>query len=64
MGSLTREEILYAYLNVTAYQMDYLIWQLQIGGLCWLIKTLHWLVYGRTDIIPGSETWIADLLKD
>lgn len=64
LGSLTREEILCAYLDETDYQMAHLIWQLEIGGLCWLIKTLHWLVYGGTDIIPGSETWIPDLLKD
>jgi len=39
-------------------------WQLRIGGLCWVIKTLRWLVYGGTDIIPGSDSWIPDLLKD
>lgn len=61
---LTREEILYAYLDVTGYQMAHLLWQLQIGGLCWLTKTLHWLVYNGTEIIHGSETWIPDLLKD
>ncbi|MFC7677784.1 phosphotransferase [Paenibacillus sp. GCM10028914] len=64
LGCLTREEILYAYLDVTGYQMAHLIWQLQVGGLCWLIKTIHWLVYGGTDTIPGSEAWIPDLLKD
>jgi hypothetical protein len=44
--------------------MKQLDWQLRIGGLCWLIKTLRWLVYGGTDIIPGSDSWIPDLLKD
>ncbi|MNP71381.1 hypothetical protein D3C76_1677610 [compost metagenome] len=53
-----------AYLDVADLQMDDLNWQLRIGGLCWLIKTLHWLVYGGTDIIPGSNAWIPDLLND
>ncbi|MNZ83432.1 serine/threonine protein kinase [compost metagenome] len=63
-SNLSREEMVSAYLEVTDLQIDHLNWQLQIGGLCWLIKTLHWLVYGGTDIIPGSETWIPNLLKD
>jgi len=63
-SNLSREEVISAYLDVTDLQIDHLNWQLQIGGLCWLIKTLHWLVYGGTDIIPGSEAWIPDLLKD
>ena len=63
-SNLSREEMISAYLDVTDLQIDHLNWQVQIGGLCWLIKTLRWLVYGGTDIIPGSETWIPDLLKD
>lgn len=63
-SNLSSEEMLSAYLEVTEFQIDHLRWQVQIGGLCWLIKTLHWLVYGGTDIIPGSESWIPDLLKD
>lgn len=63
-SNLSREEMISAYREVTELQIDHLRWQLQIGGLCWLIKTLHWLVYGGTDIIPGSETWIPNLLKD
>lgn len=63
-SNLSSEEVLSAYIDVTDLKIDHLNWQLQIGGLCWLIKTLHWLVYGGTDIIPGSETWIPDLLKD
>lgn len=61
---LSREDILLAYLEVAADPMVHVNWQFQIGGLCWLIKTLHWLVYGGTDLIPGSESWIPDLLKD
>ncbi|UQZ87616.1 serine/threonine protein kinase [Paenibacillus konkukensis] len=63
-SNLSREEMISAYLEVTDLQMDHLNWQLRTGGLCWLIKTLRWLVYGGTDIIPESETWIPGLLKD
>ncbi|MNZ36639.1 hypothetical protein D3C78_540670 [compost metagenome] len=63
-SNLSREEMISAYLDVADLQLDDLNWQLRIGGLCWLIKTLHWLVYGGTDIIPGSNAWIPDLLND
>ncbi|WP_410770256.1 phosphotransferase family protein [Fontibacillus sp. BL9] len=63
-SKLTREEMISAYAAGTDYPVDHLNWQVRIGGLCWLIKTLHWLAYGGTDIIHGSENWIPDLLKD
>lgn len=64
LSNLTREDMISAFLEETDYHIDHLNWQVRIGGLCWLIKTLRWLVYGGTDIIPGSETWIPDLLND
>jgi hypothetical protein len=63
-SSLSSEEMISAYLDVADLHIDDLNWQLRIGGLCWLIKTLRWLFYGGTDIISGSEAWIPDLLKD
>ncbi len=63
-SNLSKEDILSAYLEVTNLHIDYLNWQVRIGGLCWLIKTLRWLVYGGIEIIPGSEAWISDLLND
>ncbi|WP_434749858.1 hypothetical protein [Paenibacillus amylolyticus] len=62
--SLPREEMILAYLDVTELKIDDLNWQVHIGGLCWLIRTLRWLVYGGTDIISGSETWIPGLQKE
>lgn len=50
--------------NKAGLDISSLQWQVQIGGLCWLIKSLRWLVYGGTDTIPGSEEWIPDLLGD
>ncbi|CAM3214823.1 phosphotransferase [Paenibacillus lupini] len=63
-SNLAREDILTAYLEVTDIPTDQLNWQVSVGGLCWLIKTLRWLVYGGTEIIPGSEAWIPDLMSD
>ncbi|OWR32042.1 hypothetical protein CDO73_06120 [Saccharibacillus sp. O23] len=60
----TRSELLSAYLEASDLHASDLRWQLPIGGICWLVKTLHWLVYGGTDIIPGSEAWIPDLVQD
>jgi hypothetical protein len=44
--------------------MDQLEWQVNVGGVCWLVKTLKWLVYGGTDTIPGSDAWIPDLMDE
>lgn len=63
-SNLSQEDMISAFLEVTNFHIDHLNWQVRIGGLCWLIKTLRWLLYGGTDIIPGSEAWIPDLLND
>ncbi|KKO53205.1 hypothetical protein XI25_14635 [Paenibacillus sp. DMB20] len=63
-SQVSKEDMASAYLEIAAFDMDHLDWELRIGGLCWLIKTLHWLVYGGTEIIPESETWIPDLLQE
>ncbi|AIQ65361.1 hypothetical protein PSTEL_21795 [Paenibacillus stellifer] len=62
--NLSREDMISVYMEVTNLQIDHLNWQVRIGGLCWLIKTLHWLLYGGTNIIPGAEAWIPGLLND
>ncbi|OWA35789.1 hypothetical protein B9G55_07810 [Saccharibacillus sp. O16] len=63
-SQVTRAELLSAYLEASDLQMSDLRWQLPIGGICWLVKTLHWLVYGGTETIPGSDAWIPDLVQD
>jgi len=66
-SGLEQDEIILAYqheIGKDRMSIDELKWQLNIGGLCWLIKSLHWLVYGGTETIPGSEEWIPDLLSD
>lgn len=63
-SDLPREDVISAYHDVTDVPIDKLNWQINIGGLCWIIRTLHWLVNGGTAVIPGSEVWIPDLLQD
>jgi hypothetical protein len=65
-SNVSRDDIVSAYLNEvsTDLSLEQLNWQIKIGGLCWLIKTLRWLAYGGTDAIPGSDAWIPGLMKD
>lgn len=61
-----REEMLSAFRSAMEQDcsMEQLKWQVNIGGLCWLVKTLKWLVYGGTDTIPGSDEWVPDLMDE
>jgi Phosphotransferase enzyme family len=61
-----REEMLSAFHSAMELNcsMDQLEWQVNVGGVCWLVKTLKWLVYGGTDTIPGSDAWIPDLMDE
>lgn len=38
-------------------------WQMAIGGLCWEIHTLRWIVEFGIHVIPGSEDWISSFVK-
>jgi len=64
LGHAAEEDIISAFLEGSHLHADQLRWQVRLGGLCWLIKTLHWVVYRGADIIPGSEAWVPDLLQD
>lgn len=63
---VSQDNVLSAFLQEagTELSMEQLNWQVKIGGLCWLIKTLRWLVYGGTVTIPDSDAWIPDLMND
>ncbi|MFC5703365.1 phosphotransferase [Cohnella faecalis] len=64
-SGVSREEILSAFLSEAGNDLsiEQLNWHIRIGGLCWLVKTLRWLVYGGTAAIPGSDAWIPDLMN-
>lgn len=65
-SNVSKADMLSAFLNEagTDLSIEQLNWQVRIGGLCWLVKTLRWLVYGGTDTIPGSDAWIPALMND
>ncbi|WP_193726619.1 phosphotransferase [Paenibacillus guangzhouensis] len=62
--ALTEEDIIAAFQDVADIPIQQLEWQVRMGGICWLIRTLHWLVHGGIETIPGSEAWVPDLLQD
>jgi hypothetical protein len=67
MSNVPANEMLEAYLDELGsneMKMEYLVWQVKMGGICWLIRTLRWLVYGGTDTIPGSVDWLPDIFED
>ncbi|RED59120.1 phosphotransferase [Cohnella phaseoli] len=65
-SKVRKEDLVFAFHNEmdTDTSIESLNRQVAIGGICWLIKTLRWLVYGGTSLIPGSVTWIPDLMND
>jgi thiamine kinase-like enzyme len=67
MSCVSTNEMLEAYLDEIGsneMKMEHLIWQVKMGGICWLIRTLRWLVYGGTDTIPGSVDWLPGIFED
>jgi hypothetical protein len=67
MSNVPTNEMLEAYLDELGsneMKMEQLICQVKIGGICWLIRTLRWLVYGGTDTIPGAIDWLPDIFAD
>ncbi|WP_141505304.1 phosphotransferase [Paenibacillus luteus] len=64
--SVFKEAVLLAYAaqfhpNPT---IEMIQWQLRLGGICWLIHTLSWLIKGGIDTIPGSEAWVPGLVEE
>ena len=39
-------------------------WQINVGGACWTIRTLRWLVDFGKDAIPVSREWIPGFIVD
>ncbi|HET7658618.1 MAG TPA: phosphotransferase [Bacillales bacterium] len=43
---------------------DSLEWQIQVGGLCWLIQGLTWVCKEGKQKVPGTEEWISPLIAE
>jgi hypothetical protein len=66
-SGLEQDEVILAFqqeIGSNQLNIEDLKWQLNIGSLCWLIKSFRWLVYGGTETIPESVNWIPDLMTD
>lgn len=65
-SNVAKEDVISAFLDGEGADMsiEQLNWQVRLGGICWFIKTIRWLVYRGTETIPGSDAWIPDMLKE
>lgn len=65
-SNVAKEDVISAFLDGEGADMslEQLDWQVRLGGICWFIKTIRWLVYRGTETIPGSDAWIPDMLKE
>jgi len=43
---------------------DRFAWHLNMGRLCWTIRSLRWIVEFGPIYIPGSENWAPDMVAD
>jgi len=64
VSDIAMQESYLSELGNDSLSLDQLAWQVNIGGICWLIRTLRWLIYDGTKLIPGSAAWIPDLCGD
>lgn len=39
-------------------------WQLSVGGICWLLQGIRWVVGEGSEAVPSSREWIPDMLSD
>lgn len=63
-ANIDKDIIINAYLSHNDCNFNTFNWELCIGRICWLLKTLRWLTYGGTDMIPGSEAWVPHLFNE
>ena len=46
------------------FTFENITWQINVGGACWTIRMLRWLVDFGIDGIPGSDEWLPGYLVD
>jgi hypothetical protein len=39
-------------------------WQIALGGICWLLTSLRWVLDEGIQVIPDASQWIPGLLQD
>ena len=43
---------------------EFFEWHLNMGGLCWSIHSLRWILEFGIDVIPSSESWVPNIISD
>jgi thiamine kinase-like enzyme len=41
---------------------ELLDWQIQVGGICWLIRSLRWVCEEGIHKVPGTDKWVLPLI--
>ena len=64
-NGVARDEVVEAYVSeLGGANIREIKWQIEIGGTCWLIRTLRWLIEVGAPAIPIMRPWLPDLAKD
>ncbi|WP_270180884.1 phosphotransferase family protein [Alkalihalobacillus sp. CinArs1] len=59
------KEVIDAYRNnVTEELAIDLDWQITMGGICWTIYMLRWLIDYGVDAIPEAKDWVPDMVNE
>ena len=64
---IPREALIGAYrsgLKDRGLQEEVTDWHLDMGGLCWSVHCLQWILEFGLDAIPISKTWVPDFLAE
>ena len=64
---ISRETLIGAYrsaLKDRGRQEEVTDWHLDLGGLCWSVHCLQWILEFGLDAIPISKTWVPDFLTE
>lgn len=64
---ISREALIGAYrsgLKDRGLQEEVTDWHLDIGGLCWSVHCLQWILEFGLNAIPISKTWVPDFLTE
>ena len=64
---ISQETLIDAYrscLKDQGIQEDITDWHLDMGGLCWSVHCLQWILEFGLDAIPISKTWVPDFLTE
>ncbi len=64
---ISRETLISTYrsgLKDRGLQEEVTDWHLDMGGLCWSVHCLQWILEFGLDAIPISKTWVPDFLTE